>query len=286
MSQDLQDYLFDLQGYLILENALSEEDLGAINSWIDAHWEYVENPWETDNPENRRIPRWLGNIETHTYNVENGVNFQNIIEGGDVFQKLIDHPAWIHLVQKYIHSEVNGLSIHENFLNVRGKGGFIHIHCGGHVPLSYLTFRQENTGEWMVGQINVLMALNDIGPGDGAPVLVPSSHKCTEIHPRLEQDGKGLVYDGITGKPAGTAIATKEIYLKAGDVVMFTDAITHGSAERTNPGYRRSIVYRYSPRYVRERFDYPHSAALLERLTPAQRKIIQPMTPRRPPEVG
>ena len=82
---------------------------------------------------------------------------------------------------------------------------------------------------------------------------------------RLEQDGKGLVYDGITGKPAGTAIATKEIYLKAGDVVMFTDAITHGSAERTNPGYRRSIVYRYSPRYVRERFDYPHSAALLER---------------------
>ena len=290
MSQDLQDYLFDLQGYLILQNALSEEDLGAINGWIDAHWEYVDNPWETDDtensrPENSRIPRWLGNIETHTYNVENGVNFQNIIEGGDAFQKLIDHPAWIHLVRKYIHSEVNGLSIHENFLNVRGKGGFIHIHCGGHVPLSYLTFRQENTGEWMVGQINVLMALNDIGPGDGAPVLVPSSHKCTEIHPRLEQDGKGLVYDGITGKPAGTAVATQEIYLKAGDVVMFTDAITHGSAERTNPGYRRSIVYRYSPRYVRERFDYPHSAELLARLTPAQRKIIQPMSPRRPPEV-
>ena len=87
MSQDLQDYLFDLQGYLILQNALSEADLGAINSWIDAHWEYVENPWETDTPENRRIPRWLGNVETHTYNVENGVNFQNIIEGGDVFQK-------------------------------------------------------------------------------------------------------------------------------------------------------------------------------------------------------
>ena len=109
----------------------------------------------------------------------------------------------------------------------------------------------------MVGQINVLMALNDIGPGDGAPVLVPGSHKCTEIHPRLKHDGKGMVYDGISGKPAGTAFATQEIYLKAGDVVMFTDAITHGSAERTNDGYRRSIVYRYSPRYVRERFDYP-----------------------------
>ena len=282
MDQDLQDYLFDLQGYLVLENAISKPDLDETNEWIDAHWAYVEDPWEEET-EDRRIPRWIGNIETHTYNIENGVNFQNIIEGGDVFQKLIDHPAWIGLMRKYVH-QVNGLSIHENFLNVRGPGGFIHIHCGGHVPLSYLTFRQGNTGEWMVGQINVLMALSDIGPGDGAPVLVPGSHKCTEIHPRLKVDGKSLVYDGISGKPAGTAFGTKEIYLKAGDVVMFTDAITHGSAERTNEGYRRSIVYRYSPRYVRERFDYPHSKDLLARLTPDQRKIIQPTGPRRPPQ--
>ena len=281
MDQELQDYLFDLQGYLVLENAISKDDLEKMNEWIDAHWHYVEDPWQ-ENGDNKRMPRWIGHIETHTYNIENGVNFQNIIEGGDVFQKLIDHPAWVGLVRKYVH-EVNGLSIHENFLNVRGPGGFIHIHCGGHVPLSYLTFRQENTGEWMVGQINVLMALNDIEPGDGALVLVPGSHKCTEIHPRLKVDGKGLVYDGVSGKPAGTAFGTKEIYLKAGDVVMFTDAITHGSAERTNDGFRRSIVYRYSPRYVRERFDYPHSEALLARLTPDQRKIIQPTAPRRPP---
>lgn len=284
MEQEQLDYLFDLQGYLVLENAISDEDLAEINEWIDDHWEYVEQPWEP-NPENKRIPRWIGNIETHTYNIENGVNFQNIIEGGDVFQKLIDHPAWVNMIRKYVH-EVNGLSIHENFLNVRGPGGFIHIHCGGHVPLSYLTFRQVNTGEWLVGQINVLMAINDIGPGDGAPVLIPGSHKCSEIHPRLKHDGKGIVYDGHTGKPAGSAFATQEVHLKAGDVVMFTDAITHGSAERTNPGHRRSIVYRYSPRYVRERFDYQHSDELLARLTPAQRSIIQPMSPRRPPQVA
>ena len=138
----------------------------------------------------------------------------------------------------------------------------------------------------MVGQINVLMALNDIGPGDGPPVLVPSSHQCTEIHPRLESNGKGLVYDGITGKPAGTAFATKEVYLKAGDVLMFTDAITHGSAERTNSGYRRTVVYRYSPRFVRERFNFQTSEKLLQRLTPERLQIIQPMAPQRPPETS
>ena len=172
MDNNVQDYLFDLQGYLVLENAISAADLREMNQWIDDHESYVAEPWSTDGDSNKKS-RWIGHVETHTYNEENGVNFQSIIEGGPVFERLIDHPAWIDLVKKYIHSSVNGLSIHENFLNVRGPGGYIHIHCGGHVPLSYLTFRQNNTGEWMVGQINVLMALNDIGEGDGPPVLIP-----------------------------------------------------------------------------------------------------------------
>ena len=279
--QKTQDYLFDLQGYLILKNALDEESLAGVNRWIDDHWEYVETPWDGD-PKRRR-GRWIGHVHTHTYNIENGVNFQNILAAGPPFDALIDHPAWTEPAKRYINSAVNGLSIHENFLNVRGKGGFIHIHCGGHVPLSYLTFRQENTGEWMVGQINVLIALNDIGPGDGAPVLVPSSHKCVEAHPRLEHNGKGIVYDGITGKPAGTAFGTKEMYLNAGDALFFTDAITHGSAERTNEGRRRSLVIRYSPRYVRERFGYDMPREALERLTPERRRIVQPNAPLRPP---
>ena len=283
MENGVQDYLFDLQGYLVLKNAISAADLREMNQWIDDHESYVQEPWLTDGDPKKK-GRWIGgHIETQTYNEENGVNFQSIIEGGPVFERLIDHPAWIDLVKKYIHSSANGLSIHENFLNVRGPGGYLHIHCGGHVPLSYLTFRQNNTGEWMVGQINVLMALNDIGEGDGPPVLIPGSHKCTEIHPRLEVDGRGLIYDSVSGKPAGTAIAMQEMYLQAGDVLLFTDAITHGSAERTNPGYRRTIVYRYSPKYVRERFNYQISAELLQRLTPERRAIIEPNAPRRPP---
>ena len=284
MDDRVQDYLFDLQGYLVLKNAISAADLREMNQWIDDHESHVAEPWSTDGDSQKRS-RWIGHVETHTYNEENGVNFQSIIEGGPIFERLIDHPAWIDSVKKYIHSSVNGLSIHENFLNVRGPGGYIHIHCGGHVPLSYLTFRQNNTGEWMVGQINVLMALNDIGEGDGPPVLIPGSHKCTEIHPRLEVDGRGLVYDGVSGKPAGTAIAVEEMYLKAGDVLLFTDAITHGSAERTNPGYRRTIVYRYSPKYVRERFNYQISQGLLQHLTPERRAIIEPIAPRCPPSV-
>lgn len=277
--QQLQDYLFDLHGYLHLKNAVSQEDVCEMNQWVDDHWEYVHGKRRRGASDDTGA--WIGQVETHTYGEKDGLNFQNIIEGGAVFERLIDHPSWIDLAKRYINADVNGISIHENFLTVRGPGGFIHIHCGGHAPLCYLTFRQHNTGEWMVGQINVLVALTDIEPGDGPTVLIPGSHKSTEIHPRLLVDGEGKVSYGK--EPAGTAAGMEEMYMKAGDALFFTDAISHGSAERTNKGYRRTVVYRYSPRFIRTRFHYVPSKKLLERLTPEQKKIIQPIPPRRPP---
>ena len=276
------DYLFDLQGYLVLKDAISKDDLREMNSWVDDHWAYVENPPILGQAQLNLNPDpeyWIGNVEIHSYGPDDGVNFQNIIEGGAVFERLIDHPALHPLAERYINP-VNGLSIHENLLNVRGPGGFLYIHCGGHAPLFYLTFRQHNTGEWMVGQINVLIALHDIGPGDGPTVLVPGSHKATEIHPRLELDGKGIIAAHHEREAAGTALGMKEIHLEAGDALFFTDAITHGSAERTNPGYRRSVIYRYASRYLRTRFNYQLSPELAARLTPERRGILEPVAPR------
>ena len=225
--------------------------------------------------------RWIGHVALHSYGPDDGVNFQNIVEGGAVFERLIDYPAWLPLVSRYVNS-VNRLSIHETLLNVRTRGGFLYIHSGGHVPLSYMTFRQHNTGAWMVGQINVMMALNDIGPGDGATVLVPGSHKATEVHPRLEVEGEPITAASHERQGAGNALGMREVHLRAGDVLLFTDAVTHGSAERTNPGYRRTVLYRYSPRHIRTRFNYQLSPALRERLTPERRAILEPVAPRGP----
>jgi ectoine hydroxylase-related dioxygenase (phytanoyl-CoA dioxygenase family) len=275
MDEQLTDYLFDLNGYLILENAIATTDLAAMNQWVDDHWDYVITPKDADGRS-----RWIGRIETQSYGGQDGVNFQNIVDGGTVFEKLIDYPAWIHLVRKYIAPN-NGLSIHENFLNVRGKGGHLYIHSGGHFPRQYFTFRHHNTSEWMVGQINVLIALEDIGLGDGGTVLIPGSHKVTETHPRLQVDGEkvGSLNDGLL---AQTAIGMQEIHLKAGDVLFFTDAVTHGSSERINDGYRRSVVYRYSPKHIRTRFNIEQSDDLLNKLTPERRQILDPIPIRRP----
>ena len=219
-------------------------------------------------------------METHTYSGADGINFQNIVEAGPVFERHIDHPCWTPHVRRFIDAERNGLSLHETLLNIRGQGGYIGIHSGGHLSIPYMSFRQPNTGAWMVGQINVITALTDIGPGDGATTIIRGSHKAALPHPK--QSEKGLVYR--SDEAAGIARGMQEMHVEKGDVLMFTDAITHGSAERTNSGYRRMVLYRYSPRWIRERFHYEPSERLLASLTDEQRQIVQPLARRRPPE--
>jgi ectoine hydroxylase-related dioxygenase (phytanoyl-CoA dioxygenase family) len=260
------DYLFDLLGYRILKQALSESQLRWINNWID------EQP-------PRQPGEWFNNVEVHSYQGHDGTNYQNIIEGGEVFEELIDNPAWIDEVRSYICNESHGLALNEAFLNIRGQSGFIGIHAGGHVP-GFVHVTRHHTGKWMVGQINILMALTDVGPGDGATVVVPGSHKSHSVHPVLAESEHLAYRDDFL---ASDALMTAEVHLKAGDALMFTDGVCHGSSARTNPGERRILIYRYSPHVIVPRYNYVPSQELMQRLTPQRRKIIQPVPPRLAP---
>ena len=262
LTQAEQDFLFDVFGYRIIRGALSAEELRAINAFADQH----------DTPD-RKAGDWIGDVETHTYGKKDGLNFQNIIEGGPVFEKLIDHPSWIEQVKRYILTEEHSMRIDECFLNLRNRGGFIPVHSGGASTRVTAAFR-SHTGAWAVGQINILMALRDIGPGDGPTTVVPGSHKSGMDHPNKDWDA---------GVGAHEAVAMQEVYLKAGDALMFTDGICHGSMPRTNPGQRRVLIYRYTPHLVASRFNYVPSEELMARLTPVQRQLVMPVAPRMRP---
>ena len=60
----LQDNLFDLQGYLLLEGAVSAEDVQEMNGWVDEHWEYVDGKRRRGAGEDSGT--WIGHVETHT----------------------------------------------------------------------------------------------------------------------------------------------------------------------------------------------------------------------------
>jgi hypothetical protein len=226
-----------LLGYRVLKNAISPDQLQRINDWVDA-----QPP--------RKPGDWVGNIEVHSYQGDDGTNYQNIVEGGEVFEEMMDNPPWYDAARHYIVNDFNGLAIQENLLNVREQGGYIGIHSGGHIPASIFSFR-HHTGAWTV--------------------VVPGSHKSHMAHPALF-GGEQQVYRN--DRPASEGLMTQEVHLKKGDALMFTDAITHGSSPRINPGQRRVMIYRYCPSAIKPRFAYVPSPDFLARLTPQRRALI------------
>ena len=262
MPTPLEDYLFDLRGYLILRSALSHSEVAALNARID------EIP-------SLQLGEWYGGVHRQPQAEDFGINLQQIYEAGPAFEVLIDHASWLDYVRRYVGGD-DGLYIDENFANLRGPGEAIGLHSGGHKRRIRTQFRFHNN-EFRCGQVNILIALTDIGPGDGATMVIPGSHKSNLKHPQLAggNDAYDLSVDGVEG--------AMEVHLEAGDAILFVDAIAHGAAQRANSGQRRIVVYRYGPQWGRMRFGYEPSNTLLDRLTPAQRKIIQPIAPLHPP---
>jgi hypothetical protein len=276
-AQQREDYLFDLHGYRILKGAVTPGDLAEVNRWIDEHPASMADAAAFEKGEQGK---WIGNVEVQSYMKEDGVNYQNIIEGGPVFERLIDNPAWIDDIRRYIGPGFGGnnLSLNENLVNCRGQGGYIGAHSGGHLAWFTTLFR-HHTGAWMLGQVNTIIALTKIGPGDGCTVVVPGSHRSHIAHPHYDAGGDPNKVVNYTG-PAAEAEGMVEVHLDAGDALMFTDGLVHGSTARKNPGYRRTLLYRYCPSWISTRWNYLASPELLARLTEQRRQIVEPVKPR------
>lgn len=263
---DLDDFLFDLRGYLILKQAVGPELLADLNRAYDAF-------------PNLDFGQWWGNVQRLDNNGAAGVELQNIVEGGKPFETLVDHPAWTERLRKYCGEQgtyVEGLFLDECFASIRRSGGFFPMHSGNHEGIVRTQYRYVNN-RFACGQVNVLLALTDIGPGDGGTRILPGSHKSNFMHPAFEVDFNTRMKAGderIEG--------ALDVELRAGDALMFVDSLCHGASKRVNPGERRVAIYRYGPGWARTRHGFTYSNELLERVTPAQRKILQPMAPRVP----
>jgi len=264
---DLIDYFFDLNGYGILGNAVDAALLTELNEAFDRF------------PRDLEYGQWWGNVQRLDNNGAAGLELQNIVEAGGPFEKLIDHPSWLERLMKYCGERecyFNGLYIDECFATVRRAGGFFPVHSGGHSPNIRTQYRVVD-GLFHCGQVNILLALTDIGPGDGGTVVIPGSHKANFLHPEIRDETRE--WTKRRQMPTGVS----EVHLKAGDALMFVDAIMHGASERTNPGERRAVIYRYGPAsFGSTRYGYQYSPELLARLTPDRRKILQPVAPRHP----
>ena len=173
---DLDEYLFDLQGFTIVRGALSKAEVDAANASIDTI--------------PRSLPRlgWHGWVQREDHADNRGISYQQVSELGGTFERMLDHPNYINYVLRFVgghdcfdyhHGPV---FVDEHFFTIRGPGEAIPLHSGGHDICKRMAFRYHN-GRFQCGQINVLVAFTDIGPGDGATMVIPGSHKSNIVHP-------------------------------------------------------------------------------------------------------
>ena len=256
----LDDYFFDLRGFLVLEGAVQRHDVAELNAAFD------------------RLPpiqpgEWTGNSQRRDYTADTGYELHNCLEFDAAFDVLIDHPSWINLTRRYAGEQgsyTEGVFIDECIATIRRSGGHHPVHSGGFRSAMRTQYRYEH-GVFRCGQVNVLIALRDVGEGDGPTMVVPGSHKSNFDHPQMGDYARGDRMDDLPG--------AVPVHLKAGDALLFVDSLMHGAASRHHAGERRIVILRYGPSWAHTRFGYEYSTEYLARLSPARRHILQPIPP-------
>ena len=220
MSAD-EKYLFDLNGFIVVRDVLSKEQLELANAAIDSlelepSPEYFRDSiaLKGENSSTRLSPR-ESLLELPKPNCQ-------------PFREMLAHPKTTpHL--NTILGEGWRLD-HGPGLIAMDKGcsgGMLH----GNFDNAPYFYRE---GKIFTGLCVIEYLLADEGPGDGGVCIVPGSHKANLVCPkamlRWERHQEFVT----------------EVNAKAGDAVIFSEACTHGTLPWMADHQRRAVLYKYN----------------------------------------
>jgi hypothetical protein len=261
-----EHYLFDLNGYLVMENMLSPELIRALNEAIDHHKDRVHIRGSREALDGRSEA--VGGRASDALKGTHGRgDFGGFLTWNPPwcrpFRELIALPAALRYMIGTIGDAFRLDSV-DGITMTAGSEGFV-LHGGGtpqrHIMGRPFFFRFED-GRMHNGLMAISYALTDVGPEDGGFVCVPGSHKANYPCPlevrRLEMD-LGCV---------------KHIQMKAGSGIIFTETLTHGTLPWKGNHERRALIYRYTPAVVR--VGNLGDCGFKDEMTPLQRALIEP----------
>lgn len=204
---EVEKYLFDLRGYMVVEDVLGEAELAELNRLVDANHPDLD-------PEARKLHQG------------------GFLPWGKPFVDLLDHARVLPLL-KFILGD--GFRLDHYYAIYMQKGADrLGLHGGNtpYDPPEYYHFRNDRMYN---GLTVVAWNLTDTGPDYGGFCCIPGSHKANYRRPQEIREAH-VEMDCVVVPPAG-----------AGSVVIFTEALTHGTAPWTAGHERRSLLFKYSP---------------------------------------
>ena len=256
MTED-QKYLFDINGYIVVRDALSADDIALANAAIDRHvGEIRERVGELSLSGGSEVLRG----STGRGDLDGALTWEEPF--GRPFRDMLVNPKVVPCLHELLGP---GFRLDHNLgiLTMR-KGAEGHVLHGSSGPgFDRHQYYIVRDGRMHNGLTVVAYQLTDVNPGDGGLCVVPGSHKgnfpCPEALRRGEAYGEFV----------------KQITCKAGDCIIFTEAVTHGTLPWTADHQRRTALLRFSPgnlAYV------PHAwpAEMLALMSPEQRLVMEP----------
>lgn len=257
---EYERYFFDLNGYLVVENVLNKSEIDALNKAIDNNTGLIAR----------------NNPEIEVSDTLKGDSVRTDLEGmlmwpkpwSQPFRDLMNHPKispYLNelLGQKYLLDHLYGI------LMSRGNQG-LKLHGGGGEDEDFAEtqfFYRYHNGRIRNGLTVVTFALADELLGDGGFMVVPGSHKSNMPMPNdivtLDRD-MGIV---------------KEVEVKAGSAIIFTEALSHGTMPWKASHQRRAILYKYTSGtlYMAQSYLPEGVEEVLDEFTPEQRAMMNPV---------
>jgi len=240
MMTDEQRFLFDLQGYLVVPGVL---DPGQVERMLTVMDEHSVNPPEENTDDYR---------------------FGNFLRWGDDYRNLIDHPTILPILEdllgpRFRLDHAYGMATAPRHGEVQmSKGNSLHHHAA---MFEHGCFYVTHGNKMHNGLIVVSYSLTDIGPGAGGFCCIPGSHKALyEMPDRWYQ---------LQDNPL-----VQQIPQRAGDALIFTESLTHGTWPWSDPNaQRRSVLMKYTPHYMQWAAGVMNSE--IEGLTERQKLILQ-----------
>ena len=241
MTQE-EKFVFDLQGFLLISNVLSQEEVTRLNQITD-----------------RVYPR---NYDESSGNRKNYKNMPNVSRWDPACQNLIDHPRIVTYLETLIGPHFRLDHDYSIFMNPSGQGGPLH---GGPERDAGSHFYKHYEGTIRNGLSVVTFFLSDVGPGDGGFVCVPGSHKTNFLWDLPEDVKHHQRFPPYVEQPIA----------KAGDALLFTEARIHGTRRWEAAHERRTFLFKYSPGNMSWASEY-YDTNDYANLTDQQRRILAP----------
>ena len=234
--KEYEQYLFDLQGYITIPNALNTDLLDELNAILDQRVEGASEP----------------DVSFHS--------FPDVVGWGQPYLDLIDLPTITPYLEAILGSKFR---LDHTYLDIIRSGinpsaGTLH---GGGTPFDPGQFFRFADGRMYNGLSVVAYNLADVDPDDGGFGCVAGSHKSNFPIP---SEWKDLAEP----RPSVSRVGGS-----AGTAVLFTEALTHGSLPWTGDHERRTVFYKYSPHPVAWHPEYPTPDGL-EGVTDRQRSLL------------